>query len=106
MSKKKKIKKIESILVIIKKSPNIILKFLSEISLKNKEYTEIKKAIIKKSELLLLSDEERKEYVKNELKNTNILGKNFNLLPIWKLQAAFVKYSYTVLEDQFKGKKK
>ena len=80
---------------ILKSQPHLVLPLMKHISSFNEDERSPFREDVKSAK----GDEERMKEVMEKHKNR--ASKNFSLLPIWKLQPAFVKYSYTVLCEQF-----
>lgn len=93
--------------IALKANPNIFIKYLCKISiyLENKRKTtyEVMKMAREKYPLKI-DKKNRSEFIKNKLKDHITAPTQFNILPIWKLQPAFIELAYTQLVEIF-GKK-
>ena len=89
---------------LLRYNPELFFEYLIIISNYNqenrKEYVEVVKQA---SQLFKTVDQKEKknEYIKKKLEGVIVPNDNFSILPIFKLQPAFVKYNVTVLSEQF-----
>lgn len=99
-----KIKNKNNLYCLVKYNPELFFDYLITISKYNQENRKEYVKVVREAKKLFKTDaekEKKNEYIKENLEGVIVPNDNFSILPIFKLQPAFVKYNVTVLSEQF-----